>query len=219
MHPGARVVEVRFEWKRLAPWVDVRFTDEGKRRFDEAASNGVRIPPDERHELLTYSFSEVRKAMDSEPGVYLVEAFHTDREPLPDPGSMTRADWREVADHYHELNSDPTYEEPQGGDPLWFYIGMAGNLKERFEDHEQSGSALMRELQRTVAAEDAWMRVSIQRDQEVIYSGQPEPVDLCKDLVRVLLEHAAIADYRRENPDTPMVNIEKVIGAVTPSGP
>jgi hypothetical protein len=91
---------------------------------------------------------------------------------------------------------------------LWFYVGMSSNLKRRFEGHEQQASALMRHLNDTIGAEDSWLRVSVQLGHWMKHAGEAAPVDMSSSLVRVLFEHAAIADYRRQHPDTPLVNIE-----------
>jgi hypothetical protein len=212
---ATRIVEVGFLWEQLTASVDVRFTAEGQTHHNELASRGMHIPRNELHKYVTYSFKAVRNAVGTEPGIYLVEAFHTEGRPMPDPGSIPKEYFSEVVDYYADLKADPQHEEPRGEDALWFYIGMAGNLKQRFEQHEQRASALMRALKETIAAEDLWMRVSLQRGQSVRYAGETGDTDMSSDLVRVLFEHAAIADYRRENPETPLINIEKMVEAVT----
>ena len=211
MTSTARALEVGFRWERLTAHVDIRWTARGKKLVEAAGKRGRRVPLNERHKVLAYSFSAVRQTVMAEPGIYLIEAFHTEGRPGPDPGSMPKEYWSEVVDYYTEMNSDPDYNEPIGQDPLWFYIGMTRNFEERFKEHEQRASALTRTLQTTTTADDVWMRVSLQRGQCIKYAGNSGKVDLSSDLVRVLFEHAGIADYRQQHPQTPMVNIEKAL--------
>jgi hypothetical protein len=215
MTSTVRALKVAFQWEPLAARVDIRLRAGGRKIIEAAGRRGERIPFNERHKVETYSFEAVRQAVTTKPGVYLIEAFHNEGRPVPDPASMSKEYWSEAVDYYTERNSDPDYEEPLGQDPLWFYIGMTGNLKNRFKKHEQRASALMRALQATTTADDVWMRVSLQCDQSIDYAGAPGNVVLTSDLVRVLFEHAGIADYRQQNPQTPMVNIENL----TPHGP
>jgi hypothetical protein len=210
MTASVRTLEVRFQWKRLPARVDVRPKAGWREKLEEAVREGQPIPSDSGHEVLTYSFKEVHRAIQRGSGVYLVEAFHTDGGPLPNPGSTRRKFWSEVVDAYQEADDDRDYEPPHGRDPLWFYDGRSVDLKRRFEEHEQKSSALFRHVTETVSAEDSWLCVSLQHDQRITYGGELGSVDLDSDLVRVLLEHAGIADYRREHPVTPMVNMEKI---------
>jgi len=190
-----RTLEIGFRWERLTAPVEVRFKAGGRAAVEAAGREGRRLGPDERSEVLRFSFKEVRRSIEAEPGVYLVEAFQAGARPA-------------LADEA-ELNSDPSWEdEPREREPLWFYIGMSGNLRQRFTAHEGGRSELMRKLNEYLGGEDASLHVSLQRGQSISHSGEPRRVDLGSSIVRMLFEHAAIADYRHCNPGTPMVNID-----------
>jgi hypothetical protein len=204
-----RSIEVGFEWRQLPGYVSLRLTTEGRRHFADAAAKGEPLGLISREDVQAYSFERIRSQLKhGSPGIYLVEAFHTAPRPMPNAGSMSKADYHELVDHYSELDADPDYEPPSAQDPLWFYIGVSGDLRARFGQHEQKASGLRRAFAQSVDANDLEIVVSIQVNHTLRLSGQHHPPNLKSDLVRVLFEHAALADYREERPDTPMINEE-----------
>jgi len=201
---------VRYEWEALDPLVGLRFTKEGLARLKAEAKLGRRVPPEERWEARTYSFAEVREVAGQEPGIYLIEAFHTQGRPAARPGDMPNEVWSEVVDASTEELEDLDREEWRGEDPLWFYIGMANNLHRRFNEHEQKASGLRRGLRDAGKAVDLVMTVSLQRAPTLVVGGTAVAADFSSDLVRVLFEHAAIAEYRQRHPEREFLNVENV---------
>lgn len=209
MSDTTRTLEIGFRWERLAAPVEVRFKAGGRGAVEAAGRKGRRLGPDGRSEVLRFSFREVRRSIEAEPGVYLVEAFQAGVRPTLDFGSTPMEVRSDILADEGELKADPSWEdEPQERELLWFYIGMSANLKQRFRGHEGAGSELMRKLNEYLGGEDASLHVSLQRGQSISHCGDPRSVDLGTSIVRMLFEHAAIADYRHCNPGTPMVNID-----------
>jgi hypothetical protein len=209
-------LEIGFRWERLAAPVEVRFKAGGAGAVEIARSQGRRLRPEERLDVLRFSFREVRRSIESKPGIYLIEAFRATGPLAVDGRSMPKEVWSDLAADVAELRADPGWEDERPErKPLWFYIGMSGDLKERFRKHEDGESALMRNLNAYLGGSDAWLRMSLQRAQSIRHGGRPETVDLASSLVRTLFENAAIADYRHRNPGAPMVNADGRLPADT----
>lgn len=209
MSDTARTLKIGFRWERLAAPVEVRFNAGGERAVRAAGRRGGRLDRDGQREVLRFSFRDVRRSIEAEPGIYLVEVFQAGSRPALDFGSTPREVQGDILADEVELAADPSWEdEPQELEPLWFYIGMSGNLKERFRGHEGGSSPLMRKLNDYLGGEDASLHVSLQRGQSISHTDGPRSVDLGSKVIRTLFEDAAIADYRHCNPGTPMVNID-----------
>jgi hypothetical protein len=204
-----RTLGIGFRWERLAAPVEVRFKAGGEGAVEAAGRKGRRLDPDERVKVLRFSFQDVRRSIEADPGIYLVEAFQAGSRPAFDFGPTPREVRGDILADEAELAADPSWEdEPQEREPLWFYIGMSGNLKERFRGHEGGSSPLMRKLNDYLGGEDTSLRVSLQRGQSISHADGPRSVDLGSKVIRTLFEDAAIADYRHCNPGMPMVNTD-----------
>ncbi len=72
----AAAVELDFRWEPVPARVELRPRSCPRKLVRQAAAEGNRVLPEERHKALTYSFAAVRELLPAEPGIYLVEAFH-----------------------------------------------------------------------------------------------------------------------------------------------
>jgi hypothetical protein len=205
-------VALRFRWQRLDRRVELRLSKRGREMLNKAKEDGTRIPRDTWIEGTAYGFAGVRELLPEEPGVYLVEAFHTKGSCMPDSGSVSKEVFHELIDVFETRDEEARdgYDQFRGQDLLWFYVGMAGNLRRRFSQHEQRASALIAGLSDAMAADDLVLRVSILRDAAIVFEGVESDPGLDSDLGRVLFEHAALAAYRRESPNARFLNVEKL---------
>jgi hypothetical protein len=189
------MISVEFEWAMVDEAVRIDVPKHRLKRFRAVigrAMNGTRGDlVDVLEPLLAPELSQLKDRVGRSPGVYRIEAAVP--EPQIDFGALSRETRNEVEESDVLVDED---DRPLGAEPLWFYVGEAGDLADRFRTQQRTNAPLVRGLRQARHAQAVLRVYVLKPTTRVCFDGDARPVDLDSKLERVFLEHVAIAELR-----------------------